>query len=593
MFIEPLDRRVMLAVTAMFAGGGGGDLRVTGDEQDNVITISRTAGGTILVNNGAVTIAGGTPTVANTGHFHIVGAGGNDNISLDESNGALPGAALFGGAGNDTLVGGSGDDFADGDTGSDTVFLGAGDDTFQWNPGNGSDVVEGQGGRDTIVFNGADVAEKFEIADSGNGLPFHRVRLTRDIGNVAMDLNGLEEIDLNANGGADTITVNDQTATDVFTVNLDLGGSGFGDGQVDAIILNGTEGDDAGQIADFGTFIGANVGLFPFVNITSSEGTNDTLTVNALGGNDEVDASSLPAGLIKLSVNGGAGNDTVRGSLGNDTFVWNAGDGNDSVDGQAGADTLRFIGSAGADAVVYNSGSFSAGGFTVTLTNVETRTFDGNGGGDSLTINAGAVALASTQKLASLSISAGGMLDIRDHGLILDYSGNSSPIGSFTASGYTGVTGLIQRGAIVSSSDTSAVTGIGVAEASDAAPGYTFDGISVDATAVLVKFTYAGDANLDGKINIDDYGHIDTSIGVGRTGWFNGDFNYDGQINIDDYGIIDVNIGTQGPPLAPTPAPPTASGAAPQVRPTDFAAVTWGAFDPLDDRVVSELFPPV
>src|SRR5262249_47438534 len=59
----------------------------------------------------------------------------------------------------------------------------------------------------------------------------------------------------------------------------------------------------------------------------------------------------------------------------------------------------------------------------------------------------------------------------------------------------------------------------------------------------------AGDANLDGKLNIDDYVRIDTGIAAHTTGWSNGDFNYDGKINIDDYVILDGNIGTQGPPL--------------------------------------------
>ena len=79
-----------------------------------------------------------------------------------------------------------------------------------------------------------------------------------------MDLDGVEEIDLNALGGADTITVNDQSATDLFDVNLDLNGSaGSGDGQADAVIINGTDGDDIGQIAAFdnGTRIGAIRGL--------------------------------------------------------------------------------------------------------------------------------------------------------------------------------------------------------------------------------------------------------------------------------------------------------------------------------------------
>src|SRR5262249_27961929 len=165
-------------------------------------------------------------TVANTRMIMMVGGAGNDNLSLDETNGAMPAASLFGGDGNDVLTGGSGDDFVDGGTGNDIVFLGAGDDTFQWNPGNGSDTVDGGGGDDTMVFNGSDVAEKFEISANVNAPlgadGFHPVRLTRDVGGVTMDLDGVETIDLNPLGGADTITVNDTSATDLAEVDLNL-----------------------------------------------------------------------------------------------------------------------------------------------------------------------------------------------------------------------------------------------------------------------------------------------------------------------------------------------------------------------------------
>ena len=71
-----------------------------------------------------------------------------------------------------------------------------------------------------MVFNGADVAEKFDVSANGS-----RLRFTRDVGSITMDLDGVEKIDFNALGGADTVTVNDLTGTDVTTVNLDLGGS--------------------------------------------------------------------------------------------------------------------------------------------------------------------------------------------------------------------------------------------------------------------------------------------------------------------------------------------------------------------------------
>ena len=104
--IELLDRRILPAVTASFAADG--TLRVVGDDQDNTIVVSRDAAGTILVNNGAVAIQGGPATVANTHVIFLNGGDGNDNLSLNETNGALPVAKLDGGDGNDVLTGGSG-----------------------------------------------------------------------------------------------------------------------------------------------------------------------------------------------------------------------------------------------------------------------------------------------------------------------------------------------------------------------------------------------------------------------------------------------------------------------------------------------------
>ena len=75
------------------------------------------------------------------------------------------------------------------------------------------------------------------------------------VGDVAMDLGTLEDIDLNTLGGADTVNVNDQSATDLFTINLDLQGTaGTGDGQPDAITINGTDGDDVGPY-DYGSIM--------------------------------------------------------------------------------------------------------------------------------------------------------------------------------------------------------------------------------------------------------------------------------------------------------------------------------------------------
>ena len=85
-----------MAIKASFSPSSG-LLSVFGDNLDNTILVSRDAAGSIFINGGAVPITGGNPTVANTTMIQVFGQGGNDTISLDESNGALPAAQLFGG----------------------------------------------------------------------------------------------------------------------------------------------------------------------------------------------------------------------------------------------------------------------------------------------------------------------------------------------------------------------------------------------------------------------------------------------------------------------------------------------------------------
>jgi PEP-CTERM motif len=74
----------------------------------------------------------------------------------------------------------------------------------------------------------------------------------------------------------------------------------------------------------------------------------------------------------------------------------------------------------------------------------------------------------------------------------------------------------------------------------------TFNGKTVANSDILVKYTYYGDANLDGKVNFDDYARIDSGFNSGATDWFNGDFNDDGKVNFDDYALIDPAFNNQG-----------------------------------------------
>ena len=562
-----------MAIKATFSPGAG-ILSVFGDNLDNTIMVSRDAAGKIFINGGAIAITGGDPTAANTSTIQVFGQGGNDTISLDESNGALPAAQLFGGAGNDTLIGasgndqlfggtgddillgkggddllfggsgndtltggagsdqmfgqsgkdrmiwnpgdgsdlmeggdgndtaevnggngaetftisangtrvrfdrvdpapffldigttenlvlnanggddiitagnglagliqltldggagndtitggdgndtligGDGDDLVNGGRGNDTALLGTGNDTFVWNPGDGSDVVEGGDGTDTLLFNGANVSETINItANQG------RVKFTRDVGLVTMDINSVEQIDFLARGGADHITVGDLTGTGVTQVAIDLAGtpgSNVGDGQSDSVIVNGTAGNDTVQVAGTGGSV-AVTGLPTSVAIAGAEIANDQLVINTLAGNDVINAGGLSAETIQLTIDGGAGNDSITGSQGsdiliggdgNDTviggrgndvaflgsgddkFIWFPGDGSDVVEGQAGTDTLIFDGSnVNENIEISASGSRArlfrdVGTVTMDLNGIEHIQLAALGGADIITVD--------------------------------------------------------------------------------------------------------------------------------------------------------------------------------------------------------------
>ena len=62
-------------------------------------------------------------------------------------------AVINGTAASETLsVGTAGNDSVSGAAGDDLAFLGAGNDLFQWEPGDGNDTVEGEAGTDTLLF---------------------------------------------------------------------------------------------------------------------------------------------------------------------------------------------------------------------------------------------------------------------------------------------------------------------------------------------------------------------------------------------------------------------------------------------------------
>ncbi|HEU4942955.1 MAG TPA: calcium-binding protein [Gaiellaceae bacterium] len=315
-------------------GAGSDRVTIEGTAGNDTIGIAPAATAPHIAVSGGP--AGLPIDVVNAEALSIEALAGNDTLTGAVGLATLTQLTLDGGAGNDTINGGDGNDSlrggtendtVDGNRGDDTGLLGAGDDTFVWDPGDGSDKVEGEAGTDTMLFNGAGVAESFDFSANGNRLKFFR-----NVANITMDVDDTERVDLRALGGADNTVVNDLSATDVKNIDLDLAS----DGAVDTTTVNGSPGNNTIAIAPNAGAVDVT-GLAAAVKIERSEAANDVLNVNGLDGNDTISGAVGLAALIKLTIDGGAGNDTINGGDGAETL--NGGDGNDSIDGNGGADT--------------------------------------------------------------------------------------------------------------------------------------------------------------------------------------------------------------------------------------------------------------
>jgi len=217
---------------------------------------------------------------------------------------------LTGGDGADLFVGGDGNDRFFGNRGNDALLGGNGVDTFTWNPGDASDIIEGGADGDTLIFNGSNASEMFDISANGG-----RVRFTRDVAAITMDLNDVEDLRLSTLAGTDNVTINDLSGTDLKAVHLDLSGvlgGNVADISADNVTLNGTNGaDDVHLVLDHGAIHA--VGLHTFVEVKTPS-LLDKITVNALGGTDNLFAAPAVATQIGVVLTNG---ETSTGALAN------------------------------------------------------------------------------------------------------------------------------------------------------------------------------------------------------------------------------------------------------------------------------------
>jgi hypothetical protein len=149
----------------------------------------------------------------------------------------------------------------------------------------------------------------------------------------------------------------------------------------------------------------------------------------------------------------------------------------------------------------------------------------------------------------ALTLAAGTTLDVNDNDLIVN-SGNFSTIQASVFEGYSGGPDTTKTGIVSTASQS--VGGSTILALFDNALAGISDwpqgsGLTLDPNAIVGKYTYLGDTNMDGMVAPQDYTAVDSNLGT--TGldpgieWFYGDTNFDTDVTPQDYTAIDSALG--------------------------------------------------
>ena len=242
------------------------------------VSVSGTDG---LADNLVVQTFGGNDIVSAQGLANVVA-----RVTIDTGTGD---DIVAGSSNADVVLAGDGNDVVSGGRSNDIAQLGAGDDQFIWNPGDGSDTVDGEGGLDTLRFAGSGASETVKLTANAG-----RVRLTRDVATIVMDLDEVETIKLETFAGTDKVVINDLAGTAVSKAQIDLAGAtaGTGDGAADTIDIFATNGNDTILLSTVDGTLFVH-GLGPVIEIDNFEAANDRLRIFGLGGDDAIEASGV------------------------------------------------------------------------------------------------------------------------------------------------------------------------------------------------------------------------------------------------------------------------------------------------------------
>ena len=147
-----------------------------------------------------------------------------------------------------------------------------------------------------MAFNGSNIGENMDVSANGG-----RVRFTRNVGNITMDLDDVESIVAKTLGGADNVT--STTCPEPMSPTwspTSPPSAAATTPQPDNVVANATNGDDVVSVIGAGPNAQVS-GLPALVSVSGRRRRQRSVTVKALAGADVVDATSLAAAAALLT----------------------------------------------------------------------------------------------------------------------------------------------------------------------------------------------------------------------------------------------------------------------------------------------------
>jgi Ca2+-binding RTX toxin-like protein len=489
-----------------------------------------------------------SPNINGTGNAldNIITGNSGNNIL----NGGFGNDTLIGGVGTDTLIGGDGNDNFYGGIGIDNLIGGVGDDTY-FIDHLGDIITEATGeGTDTISsslsYTLGNNVENLTLTGidnylngTGNALD-NIITLSTTTANFGAIIDGGAGNDTIVGGLNSTYSTytggdgNDSITGGNGNLNFFSGGAGNdtligGSGResfdpgTGADSIDGGIGEDYFSIDNSTDTVANNINYTTLTNGTIIGGANDgttfknveNISIKTGSGNDYINISGATGGFGASGIHGGAGNDTIVGSLTGDFNSYQGDDGNDNITGGntfdilyggEGNDTLNgggydddLNGGDGNDTYVINANTDTG---IDTIDEIET------GGIDTLNFQSSSTAInINLSQLTTQTIATN--VELAFDGLSINYienviggSGNDTMTGNALNNRLDGGTGADTMSG-GTGNDTYIVDNIGdiVTEAAGAGTDTVESSITYILTPNVENLTLVGTANIDGTGN--------------------------------------------------------------------------------------------